>query len=460
MQTTSATWKALLAGGSAWLEYRATIAGAVYTEISAPVINRALTQGGLTVGNAISATCNLSIRTDDTIPRSAQTVIEARLTDGPTTSEWLALGTYYIARRTKDPVTGLLTLECYDALLKANADAVFVAALVTADGEPIVTVNGEALCYVASPFPMSMTAAAQLIAGALGVQIDARTTLQSGEAYVLQQPEDGATLRDLLSVIAEANGGNWIITPQNKLRLVPVISASGAASATENVIDVTGVVGGMNVGATYTITGLRCTDENDDTVMTGDETGIVVNVGASVPVMLDLAEWMIGYTYQAFALQGAIYDPAVELGDYVRAGANGEVKSVLYSETATVGTEYRGEISAPDAEEMSDEYPYLWGAKKALQVAKTYAQKVTDALDDSLDQESIFNRLTNNGTAQGIYMDASGNLYINGTYIQSGVINANLLRAGMISDDSGENYWRLAGANSEFVTNKNDFLKA
>lgn len=55
-------------------------------------------------------------------------------------------------------------------------------------------------------------------------------------------------------------------------------------------------------------------------------------------------------------------------------------------------------------------------------------QKYTDdtavnELDDSLNQTDIFNRLTNNGDTQGIYLQ-KGKIYINGTYIQSGVISA------------------------------------
>ena len=45
---------------------------------------------------------------------------------------------------------------------------------------------------------------------------------------------------------------------------------------------------------------------------------------------------------------------------------------------------------------------------------------VTD-LDESLDQESVFNRLTNNGQSEGLYLQ-NGHLYFNGTYIQSGAI--------------------------------------
>lgn len=46
-----------------------------------------------------------------------------------------------------------------------------------------------------------------------------------------------------------------------------------------------------------------------------------------------------------------------------------------------------------------------------------------DNLDDSLDQEGVFNRLTNNGATQGIYLE-NGQLYINASYIQSGIISA------------------------------------
>lgn len=42
-----------------------------------------------------------------------------------------------------------------------------------------------------------------------------------------------------------------------------------------------------------------------------------------------------------------------------------------------------------------------------------------DDLDEALTQENIFNRLTNNGKAQGIYIE-NGDLYVNATYIKSG----------------------------------------
>jgi hypothetical protein len=58
------------------------------------------------------------------------------------------------------------------------------------------------------------------------------------------------------------------------------------------------------------------------------------------------------------------------------------------------------------------------------------------ALDNSLNQQSIFNRLTNNGQTQGIYLQ-NGKLYLNGTYLQAGTISGNYISAGVISSASG-----------------------
>lgn len=61
-------------------------------------------------------------------------------------------------------------------------------------------------------------------------------------------------------------------------------------------------------------------------------------------------------------------------------------------------------------------------------------------LDDSLNQTDIFNRLTNNGDTQGIYLQ-NGKIYINGTYIQSGVIsvkNSNGKETFYANVDTGE----------------------
>lgn len=56
------------------------------------------------------------------------------------------------------------------------------------------------------------------------------------------------------------------------------------------------------------------------------------------------------------------------------------------------------------------------------------------SLDTSFNQQEIFNRLTNNGQAQGIYLQ-NGQLYISASYIQSGYISANRISNGVMKGE-------------------------
>lgn len=65
-------------------------------------------------------------------------------------------------------------------------------------------------------------------------------------------------------------------------------------------------------------------------------------------------------------------------------------------------------------------------------IEQKQAQDKVDALDDSLTQRDVFNRLTNNGATQGIYL-SGGKVYVNATYIETGII----------SDRYGRSTWNL-----------------
>ena len=64
--------------------------------------------------------------------------------------------------------------------------------------------------------------------------------------------------------------------------------------------------------------------------------------------------------------------------------------------------------------------------------AKATAQGLLSDYDDAWTQKKIFNRLTNNGATQGIYM-SGGKVYVNASYIATGTI----------ADKYGHNSWNL-----------------
>ncbi|MBQ6121634.1 MAG: hypothetical protein IJI59_07805, partial [Clostridia bacterium] len=186
----------------------------------------------------------------------------------------------------------------------------------------------------------------------------------------MSEPDEGTTIRDALSLVAQAAGGNWIITPAGKLRLVRLGERGDA-------VEVAGVVGGIDVGQAGTITGVRSTVDGVVT-LTGDDTGIVVDVTVAPVIAAELAEALIGQAWQPFRLDGAIYDPATELGDGIRAGVSGEVASALCSEQAVYGPAFRGDIAAPDPGEVTDEYPYISKNESAISLLKARVQELSD----------------------------------------------------------------------------------
>jgi hypothetical protein len=62
---------------------------------------------------------------------------------------------------------------------------------------------------------------------------------------------------------------------------------------------------------------------------------------------------------------------------------------------------------------------------------KDYADNVATGAVNKLNQQEVFNKLTNNGADQGLYLK-DGKVYLNATFMQTGVLNADLIRAGRI----------------------------
>lgn len=71
------------------------------------------------------------------------------------------------------------------------------------------------------------------------------------------------------------------------------------------------------------------------------------------------------------------------------------------------------------------------GWRPAPEDAEDYTDEQVTTLDNSLNQQDVFNRLTNNGQTQGIYLQ-NGKVYINASFIQSGTVSANYISGGSI----------------------------
>lgn len=87
----------------------------------------------------------------------------------------------------------------------------------------------------------------------------------------------------------------------------------------------------------------------------------------------DILDRIRGYQYQPFTAEGALVDPATELGDGVSVGG---VYSGLYKQETQFDALYASSISAPQDEELDHEYPFQESADREIirQFANTKAQ--------------------------------------------------------------------------------------
>lgn len=147
-----------------------------------------------------------------TIPRMAKIVMQFRLSDGTTSSSWYPKGTFYIDTR-DESYQGVLTINAFDPMLKS---------------EQSFTKPGQQ-----GTWPRSDISVVNTIATAMGVSIDSRTTAIMNKNYQINYPgisldngtpqysTDGAmSMRQVLGYIGAMYGGNWVITDENRLRLI------------------------------------------------------------------------------------------------------------------------------------------------------------------------------------------------------------------------------------------------
>ena len=213
MRGRSNLWAKLAARGRFRMETKLVANGKDYTAISAPEIVRSLMSQPMTIGNCIAATLSVSVLTTDHIESPVK--IMARITDEESYSEWASFGTFFINQRDDSGHDDLLMLDCYDAMLKANT--------------PYLSDTDTGLVW-----PRPMIDVVEDIAARLEVGIDPRTKINTGSDYMISEPSTDITMQQILSDIAICHGGNWIITEDNLLRLVPLTSA---ADETYRIID-------------------------------------------------------------------------------------------------------------------------------------------------------------------------------------------------------------------------------
>ena len=361
MQSTSTLYKSILAVPHE-TEWRVTIAGMVYgqdkivykiggNEVSPYVERRIFSGDGPDVGGCCSATftCTMLLASS-AIPRMASVLAEYRIKDSSgNISEWIKAGTFYIDTRYSDDETGTIALTCYDSMLKADG------------------VGGKTYIELTSftSWPQSPSAVVNEIASIMGVSVDSRTVLNSGSGYRVPYPND-LTMREVLGQIAAAHGGNFIITEQNELRLIPII---GDDTDTIDLYRNFASLTLSHVFQPWSKVTVYWSDEN--AFQAGDDTGRELVIDCTFAEQ-DTANGVLtlidGEQYQPFSTGSTILDLAAELGDKITFvdNNNNTISAYIWSIGYNCNEYPLPDISAPGEDAVDHEYPYVTQTQRQM----------------------------------------------------------------------------------------------
>ena len=226
MYSVSALWNTLIADTSHWFITKVSINGVTYTQdkiFDMSIEYRMFSESQPSVGGCLSAELTLKMLAPSAkIPRMAQVIPYVCVTNGAQTSEYIPQGKFWIDTRENsdnDDNLDVLTLHCYDAMLKSEAD------------------------YPSSShsWPYSDINVVKEIACAMGLQssisattgIDPRTIALMDKGYTLGLPA-GYSMREVLSNIAAMYAGNWVMNYDGQLLLIAV---NGIPPETNYLID-------------------------------------------------------------------------------------------------------------------------------------------------------------------------------------------------------------------------------
>lgn len=202
MQTVSSTYKQVFRQPGHVTEVKAELDGSSFGMASIYSVRQQLRlfSGSVPeIGNCCSSTLELSVIHNGPFPRMGEIELSTRLLsfDLTESSEWIPAGTFYADTKNRDQDGEHLKITAFDAMMKADQPYLENATI--------------------SSWPADEADVVDDIADLMGVTVDSRTVLAG---YEVPLPNQDWTAREVLGWIAAANGGNWIITPNNELLLI------------------------------------------------------------------------------------------------------------------------------------------------------------------------------------------------------------------------------------------------
>lgn len=192
-----------------------------------------------------------------------------------------------------------------------------------------------------------------------------------------------------------------------------------------------------------TVTGVKYTNSAGIDVISGtddyalDLTGNYLAEPYLAQVMPNILTVVDGFSYRPFQAEvvSAPYLWPMDAVTFVDKDGNDHstvLTNVNFTINGTMALESKG-LTA----QLNSDASYSGLTPEQAYLINKVSESVTE-LDENLTQQEIFNRLTNNGQVQGLYLK-DGKVYINATYIDTGTLVATLIKGGTLTMGGANN---------------------
>ena len=346
MKTASAIYKMLRVLDTSWYEIRVVQGNNIYglDKLKSVTMHPMLTaESGISIGNACSTECKITLlEQSEYWPRMAQFTVEFRICagSGGTKSEWITAGTFYTDVRSEDKY-GNLSIVAFDGMMKA--DQSWTDKIPSND--------------LPATWPITAYDWASMIQNAELATFDDLTQLDDSVAFI--GLDTTTSIRDVLKSIAAVHAGNWTMTANEKLKLIPFETVTepdqGQAARYSNLER--SMVTFEDSPSLSPVTGVHLETEAGTVVEAGNDTGYRIKAICDFSDTTGIAELCLSkisqYSYKPFTANNAYLDPIVDVGDSVK--IDGTIYQIM-----TVDWNFSkdpvADVSAPYDQEVDHEY--------------------------------------------------------------------------------------------------------
>lgn len=358
----------------------------------------------------------------------------------PALGSWVRLecgqtgvGTFLVSEATR-PSPGRMKLTLYDAVTCLDKD--LTGWLANFDG-----------------FPCKLSEFAETVCQRCGVALETKT-LPNGDLTVEAFTAGSVTGRKLVGWCAELAGCFCHATPEGSLRFGRY-APSGVTLAPEGerfyYLDSLSI----SQQPVEQVAGVQLRSVDSDTPLPEfDDTNTYLIEGN--PLVKSVGDWLAvtaqgipgGYFVGTVTVPGEL---PIQAGQTVDILVSGQVKTMPVMEKLVKNGRQTLSCLGTTRRDSPQALSIQTTARKLAQQLSLIRQ-----LWDTQTQQDLFNKLTNNGQAQGVFLQ-DGQLYINASYLASGIIDAAMVKvinliAERLSSVQGDSLLQIDGANLQLYS--------